>query len=118
MNDTEQKHTSHWGKALAIGILTGVAAGLFIHSKKGKALTKETKKLALDLQKQLTRKAKKIVKLTQDKYEGLVDDIISHYNDTKELTGEQLTMLKESLMDKWEDIRGQIEDADDEEEDT
>lgn len=102
------ERSTHWGAALAAGIATGLAAGLFIRSKKGQALTEETKKMAVQLQKQLAKKLDQVKDLTREKYEELVDEIVDHYNKTKDLAESELDELKLYLLDQWDDIRSQL----------
>jgi gas vesicle protein len=114
-NNEVAPRSSHWVAALLAGLATGVAAGLFINSKKGKELSKEAKKMAVQLQKQLGKKLENIKDLTQEKYAELVDDIVDRYTSTKELAEDELTKLKEYLLEAWDGIQEQLQ-ADKEEE--
>ncbi len=106
---TMPKKTSAWGGALLVGLATGVATGLFLRSDRGQEMTDEARKRAKVLQKQLLRKLRTIRHLTKEKYAEVVHEIVSHYEDTKELAASQLTDLRERLMEQWEDIREQLQ---------
>jgi hypothetical protein len=107
-NVAEQRPNHHWAPALAAGIATGLAAGLFIRSKNGQRMTEDAKKMAAQMQKQLMKKMEQVKDLTQEKYQELVDDIVERYQGTKDLAASEIEDLKMYLLDQWDDIRSQL----------
>lgn len=102
-----QQSSSHWGEgaALALGLAAGLAAGLFLRSKKGKELTNDVKKTAASVQKQLAKKLKAIPHLTKEKYETIVDELVGAYQKTAEMAEGELKTLKAYLLGQWEDVQ-------------
>lgn len=114
MQPHEEKKHSVWPVALVAGLAAGLAAGLFINSDKGHQMTDEAKKRAKILQKDLAKKLKGVKKLTKEKYEEIVGELIEHYRDTKDMASDQLDQLKQRLMDQWDEIREHFENDEEE----
>jgi gas vesicle protein len=95
------------GIAFIAGIISGVAAGLFLRSEKGQEITEQASKDAIHLQKQLLKKLKTVQSITRERYEEVVDELIARYARAKDLARSELIDLKEYLMDQWDDIRSE-----------
>lgn len=115
-NEQTKKNAAMVGGSLLVGLATGIAAGLFLRSEKGKQLTDEAKQTAKDLQKQLAKKMKQIKQMTKETYADLVEDIVNHYEEKKELAQEEVQKLKEYLLSQWEDIRERLSESSEDEE--
>ncbi|HEU0051056.1 MAG TPA: YtxH domain-containing protein, partial [Patescibacteria group bacterium] len=85
-----EKKSSHLGAGLMAGAVMGLAAGLFLQSRKGKALTKDAQKKAIQLQAQVMKKLKEAEHLTKEKYTDVVDHVINYYKKTKELADKEV----------------------------
>ncbi len=109
------KKSSHFGAGLLAGAIMGAAAGLFLKSAKGKELTKEAQAKAKELQKKLMKKLKNVESLTKESYESLVEDLMSHYEDTKEIAKKDLPQIRTFLLKKWSEIKKQLDEVQDEE---
>ncbi len=109
-----QSHeSSHWGEgaALALGLAAGVAAGLFLRSKKGKELTDDAKKAALSLHKQVLKKVKTIQHLSKEKYGEVIDELVDVYEKTAEMADGEIKTLKAYLLGQWEDVQSETEET-------
>jgi gas vesicle protein len=85
------------------GIIGGALAALFM-SKKGKELRKEGLKYAAELYKELEKKAEKITDFSQEKYEELVELLVSEYGKKKELAEEVKDQIVLRLKAQWEHL--------------
>ncbi len=98
------KKSSHLGAGLMAGAVLGLAAGLFVQSKQGKQLTKDAKKKALVLQKQVMKKLDEMDDLTKEKYTEIVDQVLAYYAKTKDVAKNELPEVRAYLMGKWKMI--------------
>lgn len=105
---TSKKQSSHLGAGLAAGAILGLAAGLFMQSRKGKELTKDAQKKAAELQKQVMKKLKEGQELTKDKYEEVVDHVIAYYTKSKQLAAKEVPQARKFLMSRWKGIESEI----------
>lgn len=103
-----EKKTSHLGLGLMVGTIIGVAAGLFVQSKKGKELLKDAEKKAAVLQAKLMKELKNAENLTKDKYEEIVDKVTNYYVKTKDVTKKEVPEIKKLMMKKWSAIEKQL----------
>lgn len=93
------------------GAVLGLAAGLFVQSKKGKQLTKDAKKKALVLQKQVMKKLDEVDDLTKDKYAEIVDQVLAYYAKTKDVAKNELPEVRDYLMGKWKMIESYMKEG-------
>lgn len=103
-----EKKSSHLGLGVAIGATIGVAAGLFVQSKKGKELMKDAEKKAVALQGKLMKELKNAEDLTKEKYEDLVDKVMDYYIKSKDITKKEVPEVKKYMMKKWSQIEKQL----------
>jgi gas vesicle protein len=103
-----EKKSSHLGLGLMVGTIIGVAAGLFVQSKKGKDLLKDAEKKAAVLQTKLMKELKNAENLTKDKYEEIVDKVTAYYVKTKDVTKKEVPQIKKLMMKKWSAIEKQL----------
>lgn len=99
-----KKPSSHLGAGLAAGAILGLAAGFFLQSKQGKALTKDAQKKAVQLQKQVMKKLQGVEKMSKEKYLEIVDDVLAYYEKTKEVTKSEIPEVKKFLVGRWKEI--------------
>jgi gas vesicle protein len=105
---TESKRSSHLGAGLAAGAILGLAAGLFMQSRKGKQLTKGAQKKALALQKQVMKKLDNVTEMTKEKYADVVEQVLKYYVKTKELAKTEIPQTRKFLMARWKEIAGEL----------
>lgn len=106
MNAIHKK--SHVGAGLMAGAVLGLAAGLFLQSRKGKQLTKDAQKKAMQLQGQLLKKLESAGDLSKEKYESLVDHVLGHYTKTKEIAEKELPEVRKFLLSRWKAMQGYL----------
>lgn len=89
---------------VAAGAILGLASGLFLQSRKGKELTKDARKKALALQKQVMKRIDKAGEMSKDVYEEIVDDVMKYYTKSKDLAAKEVPEVRSFLMSKWKEI--------------
>lgn len=113
----EQKRSSHLGAGMLIGAAVGVAAAVFLQSKKGKELTKDLQKKIAALQKKISRELEDVQEMTKEGYEELVDRIVEYYVKTKDIAKKEIPEVKKSLMGSWKTVEKQLKELRDKNED-
>lgn len=103
-----KKQSSHLGAGLAAGAALGLAAGLFLQSRKGKELTRDAMKKAQLLQKQVQKKIASAGDMTKEKYEDIVEYVLHYYTKTKEIAEKEVPMVRKFLMDQWKLIDSEM----------
>lgn len=102
---------SHIGLGILVGSIIGVAAGLFIQSKKGKQMTKDLEKRAMKLQSKLMKELENAKDLTKEKYEGIVDNVVAYYVKSKEIAKKEAPEIRSFLVTKWKHIEQTMKNA-------
>jgi gas vesicle protein len=103
------KKSSHVGAGLLAGTVLGLAAGLFMQSRKGKALTKDAQKRAKVLQKQVMKKLDSVEGLSKEKYEEVVEQVLSFYGKSKEVAQKEVPEVRKFLLSQWKEIKGHLD---------
>ena len=103
----QQKSSSHLGAGLMAGAILGVAAGFFLQSRQGKALTKDAQKKATQLQMQVMKKLQDMEHLTKEKYIEVVDHVLAYYGKTKEVATKEVPEVRAYLIGRWKSIEAQ-----------
>jgi gas vesicle protein len=89
-----------------IGFILGAAAGavaaMFLTTKTGEELKADVKKAVMDMKVKVEEKTAKIKDMSKEKYEGIVDNVISSYKKVREFTQKELDLIKEILMEQKE----------------
>lgn len=101
---TFKKKSSHLGAGIAAGAIIGLAAGLFLQSRKGKELTKDARKKALVLQRQVMKRIEKAGVMSKEVYEEIVDDVVKYYGKSKDLAAKEIPEVRAYLMSKWKEV--------------
>ncbi len=108
---SDSKKTSHLGLGLMAGAIIGMAAGLFIQSKKGKVILRDAEKKALKLQAKLMKELQGVQDLTKDKYEEIVDNVTAYYAKSKDIAKTEIPEVKNFLLGKWGQIEKQMKEV-------
>lgn len=95
---------------MAIGMAMGIAAGLFLQSKQGKALTKDAQKKALELQKQVMKRLGSVHDLTKERYADVVEDVLAYYAKGKHIAKEEAPAVRAYLLGRWATISKHLKD--------
>ncbi len=107
-NPSTATSSSHIGAGLAAGAALGLAAGLFLQSRKGKVLTRDAMKKAQLLQKQVQKKIKVAGEMSKEKYADIVEHMIAYYAKTKEVAQKEIPEVRKFLMGQWKSIENEI----------
>ena len=105
-----QKKSSHLGAGMVIGSVIGIAAGFFLQSRKGKELTKDAEKKAVQLQGKIMKKLQDVESLSKEKYTEVVDDVLSYYEKSQEIAKKELPAVRAMLMKKWKSIETKLKE--------
>jgi gas vesicle protein len=105
------KKSSHLGAGLLAGTILGIAAGVFLNSPKGKQMTKDVDANMKKLQKQVMKRLKEAEDMSKEKYEELVDEIVSYYQKSKQLAKKDVPEVRKFLMKKWKEIEKEMKNA-------
>lgn len=105
---SEQKKSSHLGAGLLIGTALGVAAGLFLNTKKGKSMMKDAEQKAKKMQKTLMKELSSVTVLTKGKYEEIVDRLVTYYVKSKEIAKSEAPQIRRFLVAKWKEIEREV----------
>ncbi len=103
--------SSHLGAGLAAGAVLGLAAGLFLQSRKGKELTKEAEAKAKMLQKQVMKKLDGVSEMTKEKYAEVVEQVVEFYQKSKDVAVKEAPAVRKYLLGRWKDIQGHMDKA-------
>ncbi len=90
--------------AAAIGAAVGVAIGMLLAPKKGKALRKDLKDLPLKIKKEVAEKAGEVKDLTQKHYEKLIDAVAGFYKKAKKIKKADLEKVVKELKKSWKEV--------------
>lgn len=95
-------------KKIAIGTLAGailgVIVGILLAPQKGKKTRKELKKVSEKIAKDIAKKATGVKKLTKERYNRIVDEVLDFYEKAKKIKKEDLKEIVNDLKAKWPQI--------------
>ncbi|MBP9762143.1 YtxH domain-containing protein [Patescibacteria group bacterium] len=104
-----KKKASHVGAGLAAGAILGLAAGLFLQSRKGKELTKDAEKKAKMLQKQVMKKLEAAGEMSKEKYTEMVDQVVEFYQKSKDVAVKEAPQVRKYLLGRWNEVKGYLD---------
>ncbi len=90
------------------GAVLGLAAGLFLQSRRGKELTKDAQKKAVQLQTKVIKRLQNMEHLTRERYEEVVDDVLEYYAKSREVAKKEIPQVRAYLLSKWKMIESQL----------
>jgi len=88
-----------------IGTALGVAAGLFLSSKKGKQLQKDIKQKAAGFYAYVAPKLKKIKKLGEKEYIAFVENAANNYSKAKKFSAAETKLLLAEARKTWKHLK-------------
>ena len=88
-----------------IGVALGVAAGLFLSSKKGKRLQKDAKQKAAEFYEYIAPKLKKIKHLGEKEYFTFMESAAKNFARAKKLSTEELKVLITDVKSTWKHLK-------------
>ncbi len=83
------------------GLALGIAAGMFLNSKKGKELQKDAKDAIGDFYKSVAPKIKKMKKMGQGEYKAFMKDAAEKFGKAKKLSEEKIKELVDVAQKSW-----------------
>lgn len=96
------------GGAVA-GIALGVAASMFMSSKKGKKLEKDIADITADFYKYISSKVKKIEKMGEKEYKDFMKDAAERYVKTKKISEDMAKQLIKEAQQSWKHFSKYLE---------
>ena len=103
-----QKRASHVGAGLMAGAVLGLAAGLFLRSRRGQQLTRDAQKKAAQLQIKVVKRLQSMETLTRERYEEVVDDVLDYYAKSREVAKKEIPQVRAYLLGRWKLIESQL----------
>lgn len=88
-----------------IGTALGVAAGLFLGSKKGKKLQKDIKDKAAGFYAYVAPKLKKMKKLGEKEYAAFIEGAVRNYSKAKKFTATETKLLMIEAKKAWRHLK-------------
>jgi gas vesicle protein len=85
-----------------IGAAVGAVAALFLTTRTGEELRADLKKVALEIRDKVEERASKIKNLTKEKYDEIVNNVVSNYQKAKEFTQKEIDLIKRILLEQKE----------------
>ncbi len=95
---------------MMVGSVMGLAAGFFLNSRKGKELTKDAEKKALQLQAKIMKKVQDVEALSKEKYTEVVNDVLAYYEKTQEIAKKEVPEVRSMLLKKWKTIESKLKE--------
>ncbi len=91
-----------------IGAILGVAAGIFLTSKKGKELTENVKDMAADFYKKIAPKLKSLGRIGEKEYKEFMKEAAENYAKAKDLSSEKAQQLVEETQKTWKQFQDNL----------
>ncbi|PIU29109.1 MAG: hypothetical protein COT09_02565 [Candidatus Hydromicrobium americanum] len=91
-------------KGAFIGFVAGFVAGavtaLFLTTKTGEELRADIKRIAKDIGSKVEEKASRVKNITKDKYNEIINNVISSYKKIKDLTEKEIEFIKKIVAEQ------------------
>lgn len=88
-----------------VGTALGVAAGLFLASKKGKELQKDIKQKTVEFYAYIAPKLKKIKRLGEKEYVAFVENAAKNYSKAKRFSAAETKILLAEARKAWKHLK-------------
>jgi len=88
-----------------LGFVAGAITALFLTTKTGEELRSDIKKVTKEIIGKVEERANKVRNITKDKYNEIVNSVISTYKNLKDLTEKEIEFIKE-VISKQKDVAG------------
>lgn len=88
------------------GVALGVAASMFLSSKKGKELKEDMTGIMADFYKSVAHKVKKIKKMSEKEYKLFMKDAALQYIKTKKISENMAKQLIKNAEQSWKHFSG------------
>lgn len=91
-------------KGIITGLAIGGALGVLFAPKSGKQTRQDLKKAYRATSKDIARRVNDLEDISQSKYDQIVDAVVNEYQKLDPITQEQITTLKTTLQEKWNEV--------------
>ncbi len=83
-----------------LGFVAGAVTALFLTTKTGEELRSDIKKVTKEIISKVEGRADRIKNITKDKYNEIVNNVISTYKNLKDLTEKEIEFIKEVISEQ------------------
>ncbi len=88
-----------------VGMILGVAAGIFLQSKKGKEIQENVKHTVADFYKNVAPKIKKMKKLGKEEYDVFMKSAVENYGKARKMSAEKIKELMTEVKKSWNHLQ-------------
>jgi gas vesicle protein len=88
-----------------IGTALGVAAGLFMQTKKGKKIQKNAKEKAAEFYAYIAPKIKNMKQVSEKEFSEFIENAADNYGKAKKYTSEELKALMAEAKNAWKHLK-------------
>ncbi|MBN2073585.1 MAG: YtxH domain-containing protein [Actinobacteria bacterium] len=85
---------------LAAGFVAGAVTALFLTTKTGEELRADIKRIALEIKEKVEEKTGRIKNISKEKYDEIVNNVISGYRKVKDFTEKEIELIKRVVSEK------------------
>ncbi|HEY4695812.1 MAG TPA: YtxH domain-containing protein [Candidatus Hydromicrobium sp.] len=83
-----------------LGFVTGAITALLLTTKTGEELRTDIKRIAKDIAHKVEERASKIKNITRDKYNEIINSVVSGYEKMKDLTEKEIEFIKKIIAEQ------------------
>ena len=94
--------------AVVLGTIAGAIAGVLLAPKSGKETRANAKKFADDFKKNVAKETAKMSKITQKKYNEIVDMLAKDYEMAKKFKENELDDLIKDVKSRWKQVQKEV----------
>lgn len=96
------------GTTVGAVLAAGAAAYFFTQTKSGKAAAKQIKTTAVGLSREIGQRIHTVKKVSQDKYNAIVEEVVDEYAAQKKVGKQTVKSLKRDLKTHWKDVQSEL----------
>lgn len=83
-----------------LGFVAGAVTALFLTTKTGEELRADIKRITKDIGNKVEEKASRIKNITREKYNEIVNSVVSNYEKIKDLTEKEIEFIKKVIAEQ------------------
>jgi gas vesicle protein len=96
------------GTTVGAVLAAGAAAYFFTQTKSGKAAAKKIKSTAVGLSREIGKRVHAVQKLSQSKYNDIVEEVVDEYAAQKKVGKQTVKSLKKDLKTHWKEVQREL----------
>lgn len=96
------------GTTLGAVLAAGAATYFFTQTKVGKQAAKQIKTTAIGLSKEISRRLHSAQKVSQQKYDDIVEQVVDEYAAQKKVGKHTVVALKRDLKTHWKEVKREL----------